>query len=216
MIIATDLTRASFFNLSQQIWSFLLCAPSLSHVWLFVTPWTLHHPAPLSMGFSRQGCWSGFPIPSPLLTLQYLSNKCQFFSSEESSTNCHKFLPSHSSLTSVQPGCSSELSSRMSLIKVMPGRCIGKDMWTKLSLSPYVMRHQQLEHRAILPSVALFPHLSFRALQLGGFFRLVESSLLIMFACSSSSLCFHAGVPEESVFFFSPHCCFCSVTQSCI
>ena len=32
-----------------------------SHVWLFVTPWTVAHPFPLSMGFSRQEYWSGLP-----------------------------------------------------------------------------------------------------------------------------------------------------------
>ena len=29
------------------------------------TPWTVGHQAPLSMGFSRQEYWSGFPFPSP-------------------------------------------------------------------------------------------------------------------------------------------------------
>ena len=29
------------------------------------TPWTVVHRAPLSMGFSRQECWSGLPFPSP-------------------------------------------------------------------------------------------------------------------------------------------------------
>ena len=33
---------------------------SLSHVQLFVTPWTIAHRAPLSMEFSRQEYWSGF------------------------------------------------------------------------------------------------------------------------------------------------------------
>ena len=32
---------------------------------LFVTPWTVAHQAPLSMGFSRQGYWSGLPFPFP-------------------------------------------------------------------------------------------------------------------------------------------------------
>ena len=34
-------------------------------VWLFVTPWTAAHQAPLSMGFHRQEYWSGLPFPSP-------------------------------------------------------------------------------------------------------------------------------------------------------
>ena len=32
---------------------------------LFATLWTVAHQAPLSMGFSRQECWSGFPCPPP-------------------------------------------------------------------------------------------------------------------------------------------------------
>ena len=30
-----------------------------------VTPWTVVHLAPLSMGFSRKEYWSGLPFPSP-------------------------------------------------------------------------------------------------------------------------------------------------------
>ena len=40
-------------------------AQLLSHVQLFVTPWTVAHQAPLSMIFSRQEYWSGLPVPSP-------------------------------------------------------------------------------------------------------------------------------------------------------
>ena len=38
---------------------------SLSHVWLLATPRTVAHQAPLSVGFSRQEYWSGWPCPSP-------------------------------------------------------------------------------------------------------------------------------------------------------
>ena len=37
----------------------------LSHVWLFVTPWTVTCRDPLSMGFSRQEYWIVLPFPSP-------------------------------------------------------------------------------------------------------------------------------------------------------
>ena len=43
-----------------------ICVPTtskmkwLSHVRLFVTPWTVAHEAPLSMEFSRQVYWNGF------------------------------------------------------------------------------------------------------------------------------------------------------------
>ena len=37
-----------------------------STVRLYVTPWTAAHQAPLSMGFSRQEHWSGWPCPGHL------------------------------------------------------------------------------------------------------------------------------------------------------
>ena len=37
----------------------------LSHIRLFVTPWTVAHQAPLSTEFSRQEYWSGLPFPTP-------------------------------------------------------------------------------------------------------------------------------------------------------
>ena len=46
-------------------WKWKVKGKSLSPVWLFATPWTVAHQASLSMGFSRQECWSGVPLPSP-------------------------------------------------------------------------------------------------------------------------------------------------------
>ena len=45
----------------------LMCAvlSRFSHVQLFATLWTVASQAPLYMGFSRQGYWSGLPFPSP-------------------------------------------------------------------------------------------------------------------------------------------------------
>ena len=40
-----------------------MCAQSLSHVQLFVIPWTVACQAPLPMGFPRQEYWSSFPFP---------------------------------------------------------------------------------------------------------------------------------------------------------
>ena len=55
---------------------------SLSHVRLFVTPWTAAHQAPRSMEFSRQEYWSGVPLPSPL---SFLGCGCCL--------HCPKWLP---------------------------------------------------------------------------------------------------------------------------
>ena len=47
-------------------WKWKMKVKSLSCVWLLATPWTAAHQAPPSMGFSRQECWSGVPLPSPI------------------------------------------------------------------------------------------------------------------------------------------------------
>ena len=52
------LWRASFHNVCLHV-------QSLSHVWLFVTPWSVTHQAPLSMETFRQEYWSGSPCPPP-------------------------------------------------------------------------------------------------------------------------------------------------------
>ena len=41
------------------------CAQSLSHAWLFATPWTVTRQAPLSMAFSRQEYCNGWLFPFP-------------------------------------------------------------------------------------------------------------------------------------------------------
>ena len=54
---------------SSNAWMWKVKVKSLSHVRLKVTPWTAAHQAPPSMGLSRQECWSGVPLPSPVLIL---------------------------------------------------------------------------------------------------------------------------------------------------
>ena len=55
-----------FVFIHKEKLSFGVCVLSrFSHVWLFVTLWTIARQAPLSMGFSRQEYWSWSPFPSP-------------------------------------------------------------------------------------------------------------------------------------------------------
>ena len=51
-------TRQAFLKEKKKV-------KSLSHVWLFATPWNVAYQTPPSMGFSRQEYWSGLPFPSP-------------------------------------------------------------------------------------------------------------------------------------------------------
>ena len=45
-------------------WKWNVKVKSLSHVWFFVTPWTVAYQASPSMGFPRQEYRSGLPFPS--------------------------------------------------------------------------------------------------------------------------------------------------------
>ena len=53
------------YNITTIITKHEFYAQLPSHVWLFVTPWTVAHQAPLSMGYLRQEYWSQLPFPSP-------------------------------------------------------------------------------------------------------------------------------------------------------
>ena len=56
-------------------WKWKAKVKSLSHVRLLATPWTVAHQAPPSMGFSRQGYWSGVPLPSPTEFMRLTTQK---------------------------------------------------------------------------------------------------------------------------------------------
>ena len=57
-------------------WKWKVKVKSLSHAQLLATPWTAAYQAPPSMGFSRQGYWSGVPLPSPY-TVGAAGNSCR-------------------------------------------------------------------------------------------------------------------------------------------
>ena len=57
--------------------NYLACVLShFSRVRLFVTPWTVARHTPLSMGFSRQGYWSGLPCLLQGIFLTQRLNLC--------------------------------------------------------------------------------------------------------------------------------------------
>ena len=57
-------------------WKWKVKVKSLSCVQLLVTPWTAAHQAAPSMGLSRQECWSGSPVPSPMIGLKLEKTMC--------------------------------------------------------------------------------------------------------------------------------------------
>ena len=66
---------------TKEICSVLIVVQSLSRV----TPKSIAHQAPLSMGFSRQEHWSGLPCPPPGIFLNQGSNPCPL--------HCRQSLP---------------------------------------------------------------------------------------------------------------------------
>ena len=71
-LVDEGLTQMRDYNISETKYQtefmdrFSVCVlKSLSHGPLFVTPGTVAHQAPLSMGFPRQEYWSGLPFPPP-------------------------------------------------------------------------------------------------------------------------------------------------------
>ena len=60
------LSKAYRTDLGQVLKLFCMRVLSrFSHVQLFATLWTVAYQAPLCMGFSRQGYWSGLPYSPP-------------------------------------------------------------------------------------------------------------------------------------------------------
>ena len=57
----------------SKAWKWKVKVKSLSHVWLFMIPWTAAYQAPPSMGFSRQEYWSGVPLPSEAKLMSLLT-----------------------------------------------------------------------------------------------------------------------------------------------
>ena len=67
-----ELVAISFSN----AWKWKVKVKSLSRARLLATPWTAAYQAPPSMGFSRQECWSGVPLPSPGDRHTYMQTHC--------------------------------------------------------------------------------------------------------------------------------------------
>ena len=65
MLRSHNIHSLLFFACTALLLLLLLLSP-FSRVRLCVTPQTAAHQAPLSLGFSRQEHWSGFPFPSPM------------------------------------------------------------------------------------------------------------------------------------------------------
>ena len=90
-LIAADAdyrARRGFHRLGHQMSLGVCMLSSFSHSRLFVTPWTVAHQAPQSMGFFRQEYWSGLSFPSSgdfpnpgikLTSLMSPSLACRFF-----------------------------------------------------------------------------------------------------------------------------------------
>ena len=62
MMLPCELIRQGFHS---EVFLAVCVLNHFNRVRLSVTPWTVAHQAPLSVGFFRQECWSGLPCPPP-------------------------------------------------------------------------------------------------------------------------------------------------------
>ena len=83
-------------------WKWKVKVKSLSRVRLFVTPWTAAYQVPLPMGFSRQGYWSGVPLPSPIKVLECFKGCSIYLSSQWDHISFRK-MAMMSTMDSVSP-----------------------------------------------------------------------------------------------------------------
>ena len=60
-----DLQASDLLRMYDYICMYCVCLVTLVTSDSFATPWTVAFQAPLSVGFSRQKCWSGLPCPPP-------------------------------------------------------------------------------------------------------------------------------------------------------
>ena len=68
---------------------------SLSHVWLFATPWTAAYQTPPSIGVSRQEYWSGLPLPSLIIRRsiqEWASQYCEWRCGIDSNPGMHLWI----------------------------------------------------------------------------------------------------------------------------
>ena len=64
----TDSNLVSYLRNKHAVFVCACVFSPFSRVWLFATPWTVAHQAPLSLGFSRQEYWTGLLCPPPALS----------------------------------------------------------------------------------------------------------------------------------------------------
>ena len=65
LLFLVRICKLSKFQLYNTVLSTMCGWVLLNRVWLFATPWTVAHQAPLSTEFSRQQYCGGLPFPSP-------------------------------------------------------------------------------------------------------------------------------------------------------
>ena len=83
-------------------WKWKVKVKLLSSVRLVVTPWTAAYQAPPPMGFSRQGYWSGVPLPSPKKVLACFKG-CSIYLSSQWDHICLRKMAMMSTMDSVSP-----------------------------------------------------------------------------------------------------------------
>ena len=120
----------------------------LSHVRLFVTPQTIAHQAPRSMGFSKQEYWSGLLFPSQRIFLTQGLNPGLLHCRQFLYCQSYREVPVSSRNMSLHQNCLAELFTIVSFQK----RLVKQDQ----NILYYVPINATMINITIIPGVHLF------------------------------------------------------------
>ena len=111
-----------------------------SRVQLSVTPWTMAHQAPLSMGLSRQEHWNGLPFPSSAIKYEVSEG------SEVKSLSCVRLFATPWTVARQAP---LSITSSRSLLKFMSIELV-------MASHHLILCHPLLLPPSIFPSIRVF------------------------------------------------------------
>ena len=130
----------------MQQWGKQYAVCVLSHVGLFVIPWTVVHQIPLSREFWRKEYWSGLPFSSPRIFPTQGLNLCIFYLLHwQADSLAHRHLGSQIDMWSFV------LQSRMLVIvQLLSHIWIFAAPWTLVHQAPLSMEFFRQEYQSVL------------------------------------------------------------------
>ena len=145
-------------------WKWKVKVKSLGHVWLLATSWTAAYQAPPSMGFSKQECWSGVPLPSPMCHLSVIYSTYSFLSTQRRSFQPVCYIGATTFMVA-----SGDLQNTQESVGLQPARSVNTQGQNCRWMSIHISTHSQdwmvqtapsKPHLVVLPRVRAEPQIN--------------------------------------------------------